>query len=114
MLYKFARPAVILVLVIALLGVFGIRITHPETGLKSALGSAKSTLVVYIKSQKVGVGSRAIVDTGVPHADPNLSYIRGVEATTVDVQSGQILQRIPKKSIKGKMLLVIPFIGYLF
>ena len=114
MLSKFVRPAILLVLIIVLLGIFGIRVTHPQSGLRSALGSAKSTLVIYTHGNKVSVGNRAIVTTGIPGSDPSLVFIRGVEATSVDVQSQKILQRIDNKAVKGKLLLVIPYLGYIF
>jgi len=114
MLYKFLRPAALLVIVIVILGLCGIRIGHPQSGLKNALGSAQSSLVIYRSSHSLGQGSKAVVVTHNPKADPALVFIRGVEATTVDIQSQGILQRIPKKDINGKLILVIPFLGYLF
>lgn len=114
MLSKYLRPAILVVVLFVVLSFFGIRITHPQSGLRSALGPANSNLVIYVHGNKVAVGNRAIVSTGVPGSDPSLVFIRGVEATTVDVQSQKILQRIDKKAIKGKLLLVIPFLGYIF
>ena len=56
-----------------------------------------------------------VVNTGQPNSDPALSIVNSVDKQFVHIQSGTMLQAIDlEKNVKGKLLLVIPFAGYLF
>ena len=115
---KFKNLIRVLILVIAfvfLLSILGLGFAHPKSGLKNALGPASSSLAVYYDTKNISKGSKVVVNTGQPNSDPALSIVNSVDKQFVHIQSGTMLQAIDlEKSVKGKLILVIPFAGYLF
>jgi hypothetical protein len=98
-------------LVLALLFVLGFRIGHPQAGLTNALGSAKSSLVVYQKSDNYSAGQKVLAKSGDSARSPFLGQISGANGDNYDVANGQFTEQIATKDISGKMLFVIPFFG---
>lgn len=108
---KVVAGASLLVLILALAGV---RVTHPQTGLKSALGQAKTSIAIYYKTSDVSKGQKVIVHTGLGSADPVLASVFKIKGDDVDLQVGTSLQRVSAKdNIQGKLILVLPFLGYI-
>lgn len=105
--------AVLLVLVVVFM-MLGLRIAHPKSGLNSAVGSAKSTLVVYKKVDSVTVGQRLLVNTGDRNMDPVVTIARTVSDGTVDVQTDRMLVQVPNSEVKGRIVALFPFLGGLF
>lgn len=103
--------ALVLVLVFMLLG---LRVAHPKSGLNSAVGSAKSTLVVYKKADTFLAGQRLLVNTGDRNVDPVVSIARTVGEGTVDVQTDRMLVQVSDKDVQGRIVALFPFIGGLF
>lgn len=107
------RIAVIGLILFGLLAVFGIRAAHPKSGLKSALGSASSSVAIYHKTSAVSKGSKIIVTTGQGSSDPALALVNNIEGDDLDIQIGTNLMRVSvSKNLQGKLVAVIPFIGY--
>jgi len=98
----------VVVVLVALFG-FGIRVSHPDQGLSSALGSAKSSVAIYKKSGQPEVGSKVIVKT--KDSGTGLGIVRGSRAGNVDVDLGATFVRVSQKDVKGNLIVVIPFIG---
>jgi len=110
-----SRVVIIVVAAALVLSLLGLGVAHPQSGLKSALGPADSSIAIYYKTNNVGKGSKALVITGQKNTDPVLALVKSVDKDFVHIQSGTMLQSIDKKkSVKGKLIVVIPFIGYLF
>jgi hypothetical protein len=107
------RPIILVLIFFIILFGLGLRLGHPESGLKSALGPAKSSIAVYWKGNSVSKGDNVIVTTGKPGQDPTLAVVAGTTSGYVDIQSGRELQRIESNQVHGKLLAIIPFIGYL-
>jgi len=107
------RPVILVLIFFIILFGLGLRLGHPESGLKSALGPAKSSIAVYWKGNSVSKGNNVIVTTGKPEQDPTLAVVAGTTSGYVDIQSGRELQRIESNQVHGKLLAIIPFIGYL-
>jgi hypothetical protein len=107
------RPVILVLIFFIILFGLGLRLGHPESGLKSALGPAKSSIAVYWKGNSVSKGDNVIVTTGKPGQDPTLAVVAGTTSGYVDIQSGRELQRIESNQVHGKLLAIIPFIGYL-
>lgn len=100
--------------VFILLGLFGFRVGHPNSGLSTALGSASSSVVIYKADKNLEVGDKIFGKS----LDNSLSPVLGevVERGKGDygVQNGKFLERITREDTRGKMIVVIPFFGYLF
>lgn len=100
--------AIIGLLVIVLLA-FGFRVAHPQAGLQSVMGSAKSSLVVYRDSGQALIGDKVIVpvkDQGI-----QLGIVKSARSGTADVDTGAAFVRVKQTEIKGKLIAVIPFFG---
>ncbi len=110
---KIVRPAILVVLVCLLFTAFGFRISHPHSGLKSALGSSSSSLAFYHHTSNVSKGDKIVVTTGLKDKDPALAIVMKADKTSVDIQAGSTLQRVDAKNVQGKLILVIPFVGFI-
>jgi hypothetical protein len=106
------RPIILVLIFFLILFGLGLRLGHPESGLKSALGPAKSNIAVYWQGNSVAKGDNVVVSTGKPGEDPALAVVAGTTPGFVDIQSGRELQRIESNQVHGKLLAIIPFIGY--
>ena len=107
------RPVILVLIFFIILFGLGLRLGHPESGLKSALGPANSNIAVYWQGNSVAKGDNVVVSTGKPGEDPALAVVAGTTPGFVDIQSGRELQRIESNQVHGKLLAIIPFIGYL-
>jgi precorrin-4 methylase len=101
-------------LLVVVLAFAGVRVIHPQTGLKSALGNADTSIAIYFKTSEISKGQKVIVHTGLGSADPVLASVNKVTGDDVDLQVGTSLQRVSaKKNIQGKLILILPFLGYI-
>lgn len=104
--------------VIALIAIFGVlfvlgfRVAHPQEGLQSAMGSAKSSLVVYKGSDQYAVGQKVIVE--VAGSGNQLGVIKSATPEAVDVDTRVSFVRVKQDDVVGKMVLIIPFFGTIF
>jgi hypothetical protein len=106
------RPIILVLIFLLILFGLGLRFDHPESGLKSALGPANSSIAVYWHGNSGDKGDKLVVSTGKPGQDPALVLVTGNAPGFIDIQSGQELQRIPINQVHGKLLAIIPFIGF--
>jgi hypothetical protein len=111
MLSKIIRPLILAALIFGILFAFGLRIDHPNSGLKSALGSANSSLVVYWHGSDVKKGDKIVVSTGKKDQDPALAIVVNAAKGFTDIQAGSVLARVPTNNVHGSLLAIIPFIG---
>ena len=96
---------VALVLLIVVFFGLGFRLGHPQDGLKNALGSAKSGIVLY------KTGAKAMVRIDEPNPSPIIAFIVSAEGESVQIQSGTEVVTVKKEQVYGKLIAVIPFIG---
>lgn len=106
------KRLIAVVIVLGLIGGFGIRIGHPQSGLSTALGSASSSVVIYKATNKLSVGSKYFGANDVKDLSPFLGEVTEVGKDYYTVKNGKFLERVTKKQTRGKMLVVIPFFGY--
>jgi hypothetical protein len=111
MLSKIIRPLILAALIFGILFAFGLRIDHPKSGLKSALGSANSSLVVYWHGSNVKKGDKVVVTVGKKGQDPALAIVVNSAKGFADVQAGSVLARVPSKNVHGSLIAIIPFVG---
>ena len=104
------RIVVVLLLIVVLFAV-GLRLGHPQDGLKNALGSAKSGIVLYKNGADFTVGAKAMVKITEPDPSPIIAFIVSVEGDNVQIQSGTEVVTVKKEQVYGKLIAVIPFIG---
>jgi hypothetical protein len=100
--------------VLVILFALGFRVGHPQDGLKNALGSAQSGLVVYKNKPNFTVGSKVLVKLDAPAKSPLLAFVMGNKADTVEIQAGTSVQSVKSTQVYGTLIAVIPFLGTLF
>ncbi|CAB4752805.1 unannotated protein [freshwater metagenome] len=98
-------------LIIVIAFAFGIRVSHPHSGLKNALGSANSGIVVYKKSHDFAVGDKILAKTTDDASSPVLAIVRSVDKEALEIQSGIATDRIEASAAFGKLIVMVPFIG---
>ena len=121
------RKLVIVAVIFAVLFALGFRVAHPEAGLESALGSAKSSLVIYRGADSFKVGDKVVfhIADETTNADGSTTsndrvYLgevissddRGIGVDAVEKLT-QINPNDIDEIVKGKMMLVVPFFGTL-
>jgi hypothetical protein len=87
---------------------------HPQSGLSNAVGSAKSSLIVYQKSDNYSAGQKVLAESGDTSRSPFLGQISGANGDRYDVGNGEFTEQVSSKEISGKLLFVIPFFGTIF
>jgi len=100
----------ILVLLVILFAA-GIRVAHPHDGLKNALGSAQSGLVVYQKNPSLTLQEKVLVKVEDPSISPLLAFVSANDGKILQVQSGTAAITVQTSQVYGKLILVIPFLG---
>lgn len=100
-----------ILVVLAILFAAGIRIAHPHDGLKNALGSAQSGLVIYQKNPALTLQEKVIVKIEDPAKSPILAFVSANNGKTIQVQSGAVGFTVQPSQVYGKLILVIPFLG---
>jgi hypothetical protein len=100
--------AIALVLVVALFAL-GFRVAHPQGGLNSAMGSAKSSIVLYKKVGQAMPGDKVIID--VKGTGTSLGVVKSARAGTVDVDSVNAFTRVKQNEVHGKLIALVPFFG---
>jgi hypothetical protein len=109
---RFKVP-VIIVTVIFLLLALGFRIEHPASGFKTALGSPSSSIVITKSSEVYSVGEKVVVNSASKELSPLLGQVTAVTDGQYSVTNGVFLETISSENVKGKMIVVLPFLGYL-
>ena len=97
--------------ILVILFALGFRVGHPQDGLKNALGSAQSGLVVYKNKPSFTVGSKVLVNLDAPAKSPLLAFVMGNKADSVEIQAGQTVQTVKSTQVYGTLIAIIPFVG---
>ena len=101
-----------LVAILVVLFALGFRGVHPENGLSSAMGSAKSSIVIYKPSGEYAVGTKVVVE--VSGQGKQSGIVKAANADSVDVDTRAAFIRVNQKDVLGKLIVVVPFFGTLF
>ena len=95
--------------ILVVLFTLGFRVIHPENGLSSAMGSAKSSVVVYKSAGEYAVGSKVVVE--VAGQGKQSGIVKSATKETVDVDTRVAFVRVQQKDVLGKLIVVVPFFG---
>ncbi len=105
---KLIAVAAIAVVLFAL----GFRAVHPADGLTSAMGSAKSSIVIYKSGGTYEVGQKVVVE--VSGQGKQSGIVKSATPEAVDVDTRAAFVRVKQEDVLGKLYLVVPFFGTLF
>jgi len=111
---KVLRPIAYLALFGIVFTLFGFRLSHPQSGLRSAAGEANTSIVVYRGANDYKVGDKVIIRLEEEAKSPAIGIVRTTDATTVVVQVGDVAIPTQSDKVLGKLIGVFPFIGILF
>jgi hypothetical protein len=106
------RRLILVAIFLGILGLFGLRVTHPHYGLDNSLGSARSSVAIYWAGHDYQAGTDIIYASDDPKENPALGVIKNVDQKTYDVQNPQFLEMVKKEHVEGHLLILIPFIGW--
>lgn len=109
MIRRNARAIAGALAVVLLLFLFGLRIGHPDAGIGTALGNAQSSVVIYKKGQVTDYQSKILAVTG--DGKIGLGVVAGTDTKQVYLSLGDRYETVKAEKIKGKLLLVVPFLG---
>jgi hypothetical protein len=106
------KPLAIIGLALIVLFGFGFRVAHPQGGLNSAMGSAKTSLVIYKHVGQAMPGDKVVID--VEGTGTSLGVVKSARAGTVDVDSVNAFTRVKQTEVRGKLIAIVPFFGIPF
>lgn len=109
---RFKVPAIVVAALVVLLAL-GFRFEHPASGFKTALGSPSSSLVITKKADAYTVGDKVIVISASKELSPLLGQVTAITDGQYSVTNGVFLETISSENVKGKMIVVLPFLGYI-
>jgi hypothetical protein len=97
--------------ILVVLFTLGFRVIHPENGLSSAMGSAKSSIVIYKHSSNYAVGHKVVVE--VAGQGKQTGVVKSASDGSVDVDTLVAFVRVKDEDVLGKLVVVVPFFGTL-
>jgi hypothetical protein len=112
MLNRAKKPLAVLLILSFILFLFGFRLAHPKDGLSNALGSAQSSLVVVKKASIYKSGDKIVAQPQVGKS-PVLGIVASAEGGSLELILDKSVARTTPDKVSGKLVLVIPFVGYL-
>jgi hypothetical protein len=105
------KAAIFLGAYFILTGPLGFGVAHPESGLKSAAGSATSSLAIMRTGHNATVGDTVIANSSIAGKSPVLAIVASVseDGYTLNTDAGLLV--VEKADVHGRLVLVVPFIG---
>jgi hypothetical protein len=103
------QKLVMFAIIAAVLFALGFRAGHPVDGLSSAMGSAKSGIVIYKKAGEYVIGQKVVVDVAGQGLETGI--IKSATKETVDVDTKAAFVRVNQKDVHGRLMVVVPFFG---
>jgi hypothetical protein len=107
------RGIVFAAILLVILYALGLRIDHPKSGLKNALGTAESSLAVYWHKSEISVGDKVVITTKTPGKSPQIALVNNVNSDSIDVQILGGFERVKMENVHGTLVMVFPFLGTL-
>jgi hypothetical protein len=101
-----------LIVVVVVLYSLGFRAGHPQDGLSSALGSAKSSVIVYKQSKDFMVGQKVVVI--VAGQGLQTGIVKAATQESADVDTKAAFVRVKQEDVLGRLYVVVPYFGSIF
>ena len=105
------KAAIFLGVYFILTGPLGFGIAHPESGLKSAAGSATSSVAIMRTGNIATAGDTVIANSPIAGQSPVLAIVASVSKDGYALNSDTGLLNVKKADVHGRLVLVVPFIG---
>ena len=102
----------LLVFIVAFLSL-GFSVQHPKDGLNNALGTAESSIVIVRKIDQIKAGDKIVAQANVGES-PVLGIVASVKDGSIELFLEKGIARSTPDKVSGRLILVIPFVGYLF
>ena len=105
------KAAIFLGVYFILTGPLGFGIAHPESGLKSAAGSATSSVAIMRTGNIATAGDTVIANSPIADKSPVLAIVASVSEDGYALNTDTGLLFVEKADVHGRLVLVVPFIG---
>jgi hypothetical protein len=105
------KAAIFLGVYFILTGPLGFGVSHPESGLKSAAGSATSSVAIMRTGNIATAGDTVIANNPIAGQSPVLAIVASVSKDGYALNSDTGLLVVEKADVHGRLVLVVPFIG---
>ena len=105
------KAAIFLGVYFILTGPLGFGVAHPESGLKSAAGSATSSLAIMRTGHNATAGDTVIANSSIAGKSPVLAIVASVSEDGYALSTDAGLLVVEKADVHGRLVLVVPFIG---
>lgn len=106
------RNIVIVLAVLLLCYLGGLRVAHPQEGLGTWLGSAKTSLVIYRAGDSLKFENKIIFKSS--SGNTALGIVAGTNGTSAYVNVDTRFEQVGQGQVKGKLISVLPFLGVIF
>jgi len=105
------KAAIFFMVYFILTGLLGFGVAHPESGLKSAAGSATSSVAIMRTGHNATAGDTVIANSSIAGKSPVLAIVASVSEDGYALNSDTGLLNVKKADVHGRLVLVVPFIG---
>ena len=103
----------VIVLAVLLVGyIAGLRFAHPQEGLGTALGAAKTSVVLYRAGDSLGFEHKIIFKSS--SGATALGIVAGTDGKKAYVNVDTRFEQVTQSQVKGRLISVFPFVGVLF
>jgi hypothetical protein len=113
MVSKSRTRAIVIVLAVLVVGyIAGLRFAHPQEGLGTALGSAKTSIVLYRTTDSLAFENKIIFKSNT--GNTALGVVAGTNGKQAYVNVDTRFEQVQQAQVKGRLVSVFPFIGVIF
>jgi hypothetical protein len=99
--------------IILLIGPAGIKFTLPEGGLSTSLSSAKNAVVIVRESDEYQIGDTVVASVIAPENPDYFANIAAQSDVEFVLTENNLYHSALREEVKGKVVLVVPGIGFL-
>ena len=113
MVSKSRNRAIVIVLAVLVVGyIAGLRFAHPQEGLGTALGSAKTSIVLYRTTDSLAFENKIIFKSNT--GNTALGVVAGTNGKQAYVNVDTRFEQVQQAQVKGRLVSVFPFFGVIF
>ena len=108
-----AYPVATALIIFLIVGPGKFSITHPTMGVKTSLSSAKNALVIVRGADTYAIGDNVVANTEADGSPAVFGTIAATSDTEYVLTENNLYHSTLKGEVKGKVVLVMPGLGYL-